>query len=78
VIASCNAEFLQEALGILVKMFKRVGLAMNTKKTQVMICTPGRIRVQLPTDSYKRVHKGVATGEELQRAMVCHVCNKSL
>jgi hypothetical protein len=31
-IASCNAEFLQEALGILVESFKCVGLATNTKK----------------------------------------------
>ena len=51
-IASNNAEFLQEALNILVKTFTRVGLAMNTKKTQAMVCTPGKIRVQLPSDSY--------------------------
>ncbi len=51
-IASRDAEFLQEALDILVKTFKRVGLAMNTKKIQAMVCTPGRIRVQLPSDLY--------------------------
>jgi hypothetical protein len=51
---------------------------MNTKKTQAMICTPGKIQVQLPMDSYKRMRKGVAAGEELQRAVVCHVCNKAL
>ncbi len=50
-IASRDAEFLQEALNILVEMFKHVGLAENTKKTQAMVCTPSRIRVQLPTDS---------------------------
>ncbi len=33
-IASCNAEFLQEALDILVKTFKCVGLATNIKKMQ--------------------------------------------
>jgi hypothetical protein len=77
-IASCNAEFLQEALDILVEMFKHVGFATNTKKTQVMVCMPGRIRVQLPTDSYKHMCKGVAAGEKSRRAMVCHVCNKSL
>jgi hypothetical protein len=63
-IASCNAEFLQEALNILVETFKRVGLAMNMKKTQAMVCTPGKIRVQLPADSYKRMREGVAAGEE--------------
>jgi hypothetical protein len=51
---------------------------MNTKKTQAMICTPGKIRVQLPIDSYKRMREGVAAGVELQRAVVCHVCNKTL
>jgi hypothetical protein len=48
------------------------------KKTQAMICTPSKIRVQLLMDSYKHTHKGVAVGEELQRAVVCHVCNKAL
>ncbi len=44
-IASKDAKFLQEALDILVKMFKCVGLAANTKKTQAMVCTPGKIRL---------------------------------
>ncbi len=77
-IASCDAEFLQEALNILVKTFKHIGLTTNTKKTQAMVCTPGKIRVQLPTDSYKRMCEGVAAGEESQRVVVCHVCNKAL
>jgi hypothetical protein len=45
---------------------------------QAMVCTPGKIRVQIPTDSYKRMCKGVATGEESRRAVVCHVCNKTM
>ncbi len=61
-IASHNAEFLQEALDILVETFKRIGLATKTKKTQAMICTPGKIRVQLPKDSYKCMREGVAAG----------------
>jgi hypothetical protein len=44
-IASRNAELLQEALDILIKTFKCIGLATNTKKTQAMVCTPGKIRV---------------------------------
>ncbi len=77
-IASCNADILQEGLDILVKTFKHVGLATNTKKTQAMVCTPGKILVQLPLDSYRCMRKGVAAGEESQRAVVCHVCDKSL
>jgi hypothetical protein len=77
-IASRDAEFLQEALNILVKTFKCICLATNTKKTQAMVCMPGKIRVQLPTDSYRRMREGVAAGKESRRAMVCHVCNKAL
>jgi hypothetical protein len=55
-IASHNAEFLQEALDFLVETFKCLGLATNTKKPQAMICTPGKIRIQLPADSYKCMH----------------------
>ncbi len=77
-VASRGAEFLQEALNIIIKTFKRVGLATNTKKTQAMIHTPGRIRVQLLTDSYKCMREGVAAREESRRAVVCHVCNKTL
>jgi len=51
-MASKDAEFLQEALDILDETFKCVSLATNTKKTQAMVCTPGKIRVQLPSDSY--------------------------
>ncbi len=77
-IASSNAELLQEALNILIKTFKHIRLATNTTKTQAMVCTPGKIQVQLLTDSYKCMRKGVVAGEESQRAMVCHVCNKAL
>jgi hypothetical protein len=62
-IASRDAKFLQEALNILVATVKRTGLATNTKKTQAMVCMPGKIRVQLPTDSYNRLREGVAAGE---------------
>jgi L-rhamnose mutarotase len=77
-IASRDAEFLQEALNILGVTFKRTGLATNTKKIQARVCTPGKIRVQLPTDSYNRMREGVAAGEESKRAVVWHVCEKTL
>jgi hypothetical protein len=77
-IASKDAEFLQEALDILVETFKRVGLASNTKKTQAMVCMPGKIRLQLSRDSYQRLREDVAAGEEGKRAVVCHVCEVGL
>ena len=77
-IASKDVEFLQEALHILVKTFRRVGLATNTKTMQAMVCTPGKIRVHLLMDSYRRLREGVAAGEEGKRAIICHVCEATL
>jgi len=54
-LTSRDAEFLQRALDLLVSLFERVGLETNTSKMQTMICTPGRIRTQLPTDFYRRL-----------------------
>ncbi len=62
-IASRDADVLQEALNILVKTFKRVNFATNTKKTQAMVCTPEKIRVQLPTDSSRCMREGGAAGD---------------
>jgi hypothetical protein len=56
-LASRDAGFLQHALTLLVHLFERIGLQMNTTKTQTMICTPGRIRTQLPTESYRRMQQ---------------------
>ena len=46
-IALRDPDFLQKALDMLVKIFQRTGLEINTAKTQAMVCTPGKIRVQL-------------------------------
>jgi hypothetical protein len=54
-LASWDAGFLQHVLTLLVNLFQRVGLRTNTSKTQTMICTPGRIWTQLPTQSYCRI-----------------------
>jgi len=77
-IALKDAEFLQEALDILVETLKRVGLTTNTKKMQVMVCTLEKIRVQLLMDSYKHLREGVAAGEESKQTVVCHACKKTL
>ena len=66
-IAARDPIFLQQAIDILVTIFKRVGLETNTKKTQAMTCTPGKnpapapIRL-LPTDVL-----GTHTGRQLGR-----------
>jgi hypothetical protein len=78
-LASRDPEFLQRALDILVYLFTRVGLETNVKKTQTMICTPGRIRTQLPAASYARMREGLTTAEEWDSWKVqCHQCNKMM
>jgi hypothetical protein len=42
-LAARDPNFLQVALNSLVSLFECVGLETNIKKTQAMICTPGRI-----------------------------------
>ena len=54
-IVSRDPIFLQRAITGLVSAFECVGLETNTKKTQGMACTPGTIRLQLPTESYLRM-----------------------
>jgi hypothetical protein len=63
-LESWEAEFLQYALTHLVHLFKRIGLQMSTTKTQMMICTPGRIRTQLSTESYRRMQQGQVSASE--------------
>jgi hypothetical protein len=78
-LASRDPEFLQRALEILVDLFARVGLKTNLKKTQTMICKPGRIRTQLPAASYARMREGLTTAEEWDsRKVQCHQCNKMM
>jgi hypothetical protein len=63
-LASWDPEFLQYALTHLVHLFECIGLQTNTTKTQTMICTPGRIRMQLPTESYRRMQQGQASASD--------------
>ncbi len=46
---------------------------------QTMICTPGRIRIQLPEDFYARLRGGTTlAGEWDSRMVVCCQCNASM
>jgi hypothetical protein len=63
-LASWDVGFLQHALNLLVDLFERVGLQTNTSKTQTMICIPGRIRTQLPLESYRWMMVGRVTSGE--------------
>ncbi len=78
-LASRDAGFLQHVLDILVDHFERVGLQTNTSKTQTVICTPGRIRMQLPMESYWRMQRGrVTAGKWNAHGVECQQCKKEL
>jgi hypothetical protein len=78
-LALQDPEFLQRAMDILVDLFACVGLKTNVKKTQTMICTPGRIQTQLSAASYARMREGLTMAEEWDSWKVqCHQCNKMM
>jgi len=46
---------------------------------QTMICTPGRIRTQLPADSYRRLQRGRVTSAGWNaRDVECFKCVKTM
>ncbi len=57
-IATREPVFLQWAIDGRVSTFERVGLETNIRKTKAMICTPGKIWLQLPADSYRQMRAG--------------------
>ncbi len=78
-LASRDAGFLQHALTLLVDLFERVGLQANRSKTQTMICTPRRIRTQLPSEFYHRMQMGQSTASKWNSCNVeCYQCGKEL
>jgi hypothetical protein len=80
-IASRDPDFLQKALDMLVDIFRRTGLETNTKKTQAMVCTPGKIRVQLSRTTYRRMREGnggIGGDEWESHVVVCRKCGKAM
>ena len=78
-IASRDPVFMQRVINGLVSAFKHVDLETNTKKTQAMTCTPGTIRLQLPTESYLRMRTGRAPAAKWDaRTVTCRECGKHM
>ncbi len=70
---------MQNALDVLVDTFARVGLETKIVKTQAMICTPGKIRVQLPSESFWRMQMGRVTALEWEaRVVTLRECGKQM
>ncbi len=51
-VASRYPELLQTSVDVLTELFEKVGLLTNTKKTQTMVCVPGKVRVWLSMSSF--------------------------
>jgi hypothetical protein len=78
-IASRDPVFLQRAIDGLIRTFERVGLETNTKKMQAMTCTPGTIRLQLPTKSYQWMCIGRTPAANWDaRTVTCRGCGKDM
>ncbi len=78
-LASRDAGFLQHALTLLVDLFEQVGFQANMTKTQTLVCTPGCIRTQLPSESFHRMQMGQVTASEWNSWDIeCHHCGKEL
>jgi hypothetical protein len=78
-VAARDPVFLQNAINVLVDTFEFVGLETNIAKTRAMICTPGRIRVQLLSKSYRWMRTGCVTATEWEACIVtCRECGKQM
>jgi hypothetical protein len=78
-IAAWDPVFLQWAIDNLVSTFKCVGLKTNISKMKPMICTPSKIRLQLPADSYRRMRTGQTLAAEWDaRIITCRECGKDM
>jgi hypothetical protein len=78
-VAARYPVFLQRTLDVLVDTFACVGLKTNIAKTQAMICTPGKICIQLPAESYCRMRTGRVTAAEWDaRNVTCRECGKQM
>ena len=70
---------MQFAFNKLVSLFKRVGLVMNTKKTEVMIGIPGRIHTAMTQIAYNNRLEGYTNMQVWHsRRVTCNICNADL
>jgi len=51
-VATRCPEWLQSSFNTLITLFERIGLLTNAKKTKVMTCLPGKIRLAQTEEEY--------------------------
>jgi Reverse transcriptase (RNA-dependent DNA polymerase) len=79
-IAARDPAWLQEALEVLVALFRRAGLDVNVNKTKIMICHPGFIKTHFSDATYKRRLTGEGPSpQQLKKVVVeCPNCKKKM
>jgi hypothetical protein len=60
-VAARCPEWLQSSFDILITLFEWIGLWTNAKKTKVMTCLPGKIRVAQTEEEYASQQTGLGT-----------------
>ena len=58
VMGSRDPEWLQGALNVLIGLFRRYGLVVNSAKSKVMTCHPGKIRSRILEEAVGRLYTG--------------------
>jgi hypothetical protein len=77
-VAARCPEWLQSSFDVLINLFERIGLRTNAKKTKVMTCLPGKIRVAKTEEEYASQQTGLGTAATKRRRVACEVCGASL
>jgi hypothetical protein len=60
-VAARCPEWLQSSFDILINLFEWIGFRTNAKKTKVMTCLPGKIRVAKTEEEYASHQTGLGT-----------------
>ncbi len=78
-VASIYPEMLQSSINVLTELFEQVRLLTNTKKTQILVCVPGKVRVRLLTSSYHCMKDSFHTAKDwANRRVECSQCRLDL
>ncbi len=78
-IVARDPVFLQRAIDGHVSTFEHVGLKTNISKMKAMICTPGKIQLQLPADSYRQMRAGSTSAAKWDtRIITCREWGKDI
>ena len=70
---------LQTSFDFQINLFQRVGLRINTPKSQIMTCVLGKIRTHILLETYNNSQEGLRTLKERQTCHVnCNICGQLL